>query len=143
MLYALSWFSVITLLALWSLAAWALHALAVWTLSSAGALSSASAGTGGLAWPDWLAPWLPPELAQAVSQWLANLAPLVDSLLQAVPFLASGLTVAAWLVWGLGSLVLLLLGAGLHLVIAVFRRRAGGTGGPTGGQTGGRALQAG
>ena len=35
MSYALSWFVVVLLLALWSLAAWALHTVAVWGLGSA------------------------------------------------------------------------------------------------------------
>lgn len=35
MFHALGRFVVISLLALWSLAAWAVHALAVWTVSSA------------------------------------------------------------------------------------------------------------
>ena len=53
MLYALSWFLVLGLLALWSLAAWAMHVVAVWALSNAGALtgvaSDAASGAGGLA----------------------------------------------------------------------------------------------
>ena len=74
--------------------------------------------------PDWLAPWVPPEVAQWASQLLAGLAPLVDGLLQAAPALAGGLTVATWVIWGIGSVLLVLLGAGLHLLIALWRRRA-------------------
>ena len=44
---------------------------------------------------------------------LSGLAPVVDSLLQAAPALAGGLTVAIWVVWGIGSVLLVLLGAGL------------------------------
>ena len=44
MFYAISWFAVLSLLALWSLAAWALHAVAVWTVSNAGALTGAASG---------------------------------------------------------------------------------------------------
>jgi len=36
--------------------------------------------------------------------------------------------VATWVIWGLGSVLLVLLGAGLHLLIAMWRRRGGGTG---------------
>jgi hypothetical protein len=128
MFYALSWFVVITLLALWSLAAWALHAAAVWVVSSAGALSGATSGAGAMPLPDWLAPWLPPEIAQWASQLLSGFGPLVDSLLQAAPALAGGLTVATWVVWGIGSALLVLLGAGLHLLIALWRRRSGAGG---------------
>ena len=133
MFYALSWFVIVALLALWSLAAWALHAVVVWTVSHAGALSGAASGVGGIALPDWLAPWVPTELVQAISQLMAGLAPLVDSLLQAAPALAGGLTVAAWVVWAIGGVLLLLLGAGLHVLIALWRRRSGGGAGPNAG----------
>jgi hypothetical protein len=128
MFYALSWFVVFSLVALWSLAAWALHAVAVWTVSNAGALSGAASGVGTLSLPGWLSPWVPPELMQAITQWTAALGPWVDSLLQAAPALAGGLTVATWVVWGIGSVLLVLLGAGLHLLIALWRRRGGGRG---------------
>lgn len=128
MFYALSWFVVVALLAFWSLAAWALNAVAVWTVSNAGALSGAASGVGSIRLPDWLGPWVPPEIAQSVSQMLAGLGPVVDSLLQATPALASGVTVATWVVWGIGSALLLMLGAGTHLLVALWRRRGSGTG---------------
>lgn len=128
MFYALGWFVVVSLLALWSLATWALHAVAVWTVSNAGALSSAASGAGTLSLPGWLAPWVSPELVQSMTQSMAALGPWVDSLLQAAPALAGGLTVATWVVWGIGSVLLVLLGAGLHLLIALWRRRGGGSG---------------
>ncbi len=133
MFYALSWFAVASLLALWSLAAWSLHAVAVWTVSNAGALSGAASGVGGIALPGWLAPWVPPELMQALALLMSELGPLVGSLLQAAPALAGGVTVATWVIWGIGSLLLLMLGAGLHLLIALWRRRGGGGSGPSAG----------
>ena len=66
---------------------------------------------------------------------MGALAPFIDRLLQAAPALAGGLTVATWVVWALGSVLLVLLvllGAGLHLLIALLRRRGGGIG-PNGG----------
>ena len=123
MLYALGWFAVIALLALWSLATWALHAAAVWTVANAGALTEAGSGAGTITLPDWLAPWMPPEIAQWASQPMAGLAPLVESLLQAAPALAGA--VATWVIWVVGSVLLVLLGAGLHLLIALWRRRGG------------------
>jgi hypothetical protein len=133
MFYALSWFIVVALLALWSLAAWALHAVAVWTLTNAGALSGAASGVGTMALPDWLAPWVLPQVAHWASQAMAGLAPFIDSLLQAAPALAGGLTVATWVIWGIGSVLLVLMGAGLHLLIALLRRRGGGGSGPRAG----------
>lgn len=132
MFYALSWFLVLALLALWSLAAWALHAVAVWTFSSAGALSGAASGAMSL--PAWLAPWVPPEIAQWASQAMAGFGPVVDGVLQAAPALAGAVTVATWLVWGIGSVLLVLLGAGLHLFIALWRRRRAKARGPGAGR---------
>ena len=126
MFYALSWFAVFALLALWSLATWALHAVAFRAVSNAGALTGAASGAGSITVPDWLAPWVPPDVAQWADQLMAGLAPFVDSLLQVAPALAGGLTVATWVIWGIGSVLLVLLGAGLHLLIAIMRRRGGG-----------------
>ena len=135
MFYAISWFFVVVLLALWSLAAWALHAAAVWAVSNAGTLTGAASDAGTITVPDWLAPWVPPEAAQWVSQVMAGVAPFVDSLLQAAPALADGLTVATWVIWGMGSILLVLLGVGLHLLIALWRRRGGNGSGPRGGSS--------
>lgn len=126
MLYALSWFMVLLLLALWSLSVWALNALAVWTLSSAGQLNLPEVGTEALALPAWLAPWVPPELVQAVASTWAAFGPSVEWLLQAVPLLAGGVSILSWVVWGLGSFLLLLLGGGLHVLIAVLKRKKPG-----------------
>ncbi len=128
MLYALSWFFVFSLFALWSLAAWAVHAVAVWTVSNAGALTGVASDVEGLRLPEWLVPWVPPEIAQAMTSLLSGFAPVVESLLQTAPALASGLTMATWVIWGLGSALLLLLGAGLHLLVAMWLRRGGGPG---------------
>lgn len=130
MLYALSWFFVLAALALWSFATWAIHAIAVWTVSNAGELSGAASAAGSVALPDGLAQWIPPELAHWASQAMGGMAPLIDSLLQAAPALAGGLTVAAWVIWGLGAALLLLLGAALHLLIAVLRSRVAQAAGP-------------
>lgn len=141
MFYLISWFFVVALLAMWSLAMWALHGVAAWTVSSAGALTSAASGAGAPALPDWVAPWVPTELVQVTKALMAGFGPLVDSLLQAAPMLASGLTFVTWVVWAIGSALLLLLGAGLHLGIALLRRRGDGGGGGSGPKAG-RSLAA-
>jgi hypothetical protein len=128
MLYALSWIVIFVMLALWSLAAWALHSVAIWTVANAGSLSGAVSGAAtvasSLALPEWLAPWVPPVLVEALPQLMVGLAPLISSLLQAAPALADGLTLAAWLGWGIGSVLLILLGVGLHMAIVIWRRRS-------------------
>ncbi len=126
MFYALSWSVVALLLAAWSLALWALHALGTWALTQAGSLASREAGSPAPATlpavPDWLAPWLPEGWAALLQGGLAALGPLVQQLLEAMPALAGGLTLAAWLVWGLGTFVLMILGAALHGLVALWRR---------------------
>ncbi|MDZ7858034.1 hypothetical protein [Sphaerotilus sp.] len=125
MFYALSWAVVFSLLALWSLAAWALHGIAVWTISNAGVLTGAASGVETLRLPEWLVPWIPPETVQAITALFAGLAPTIDSVLQAMPLLADGLTIVSWVIWGLGGMLLVLLGVGLHLLIALWRSRGG------------------
>jgi len=128
MLYALTWLFIFSLLAIWSLAAWSLHAIAVWAVSNAGTLTGTALGVEGLRLPTWLVPWVPPEIAQAMTSALSGLAPVVESLLQAAPAVAGGLTFATWVIWGLGGALLVLLGAGLHLLVAMWRGRGGGSG---------------
>jgi len=127
MFYALSWLVIFVMLVLWSIAAWALHAVAFWTVSNAGALSGAVSGAAtvasNLALPEWLAAWVPPVLLEAIPNLMVELAPFINDLLKSAPALADGLTVAAWLGWGIGSVLLMLLGVGLHIVIAIWRRR--------------------
>jgi hypothetical protein len=134
MFYALNWFLVLGLLALWSLAAWAFHAVTVWTIANAGVLADATGASAGLHTPEWLAPWLPAELTTAVNSVVSALKPAVESVLGWAPSLAGGLSVAVWVVWGMGSVLLIGLGAVLSGLIALARRQASGslrgTGGP-------------
>lgn len=127
MFFAISWVVVFCLLALWSLTAWAFHAVAVWAISNAGTLTDTASGAVStvqdLRLPEWLAPWVPPEIIQAMTALLSGLAPAAESLLAAAPSLASGLSVAIWAIWGFGSLLLVFLGVGLHLLMAMWRRR--------------------
>ncbi|MEO3714454.1 hypothetical protein [Roseateles flavus] len=129
MAYALSWFLVACLLAAWSLALWALHGLAVWVLAQLGGPKGPEApeagGAGGPALPalpDWLEPWMPAQWVEALQSGLALLAPAAQQLLEALPLMTGGVTAVAWLVWGAGSVLLVVLGAVLHGLIALCRR---------------------
>ncbi len=130
MFYALSWFVIFVILVLWSLVAWALHAVAVWTVSNAGALSGAVSDAATVArnpgLPEWLAPWVPPVLVESIPNLMVGLASLINALLQASPALAEGVTVAAWIGWGIGSALIALLGVGQHMIIVIWKRRARG-----------------
>ena len=129
MFYAISWFFSLALLALWSMACWGVHAVTVWAVSGAGTLAgSGPALAGQVVLPDWVAVWLPPALAQEFGVWIASAGPVVQSALEAVPALSGAISVLAWVVWGVGALVLLALAIGIHVLIAVLRRRSAGTG---------------
>jgi hypothetical protein len=122
--YALNWFAVLSLLALWSLGAWAFHSIAAWMVSNAGVLAGGSGPTEALRVPDWLAPWIPSELAVAFTSMLSVFTPAVEAMLDWAPALAGGLSVAVWVVWAVGSALLVVLGLVLSGLIAVLRSRA-------------------
>jgi len=122
--YALGWSVVFILLALWSLAAWAFHSIAAWTVSNAGVLAGGSGAIEGLRVPDWLTPWIPPELALAFTSMLSAFIPAIEAALNPVPALAGGLSVAVWAVWGVGSALIVILGLVCSRLITVLRRRA-------------------
>jgi hypothetical protein len=112
------------LLALWSLAAWAFHSIAAWTLSNAGVLTGGSGAIEGLRAPDWLTPWIPPELTLAFTSMLSASTPVIDAALNHAPALAGGLSVAVWAVWGIGSALIVILGLVCSRLISVLQRRA-------------------
>jgi hypothetical protein len=122
--YALSWSVVFILLALWSLAAWAVNSIAAWTISNSGVLAGGSGALDGLRAPDWLAPWLPSELALAFTSMLSAFIPAIEAALSQAPALAGGLSVVIWVVWGVGSALIVILGLVCSGLIAVLRRRA-------------------
>ena len=110
MVLALIWVGVLALVAFWSFAAWALYALTAWALANAGALTGVPGMVDALNLPQWLAPWLPPELAAIFPAMLAAIRPLVDVVIGVAPAMAGGLSVLAWIAWALGSAVILALG---------------------------------
>jgi hypothetical protein len=126
-LYVISWSVVLLLLALWSSTAWAFHAIAVWTVTNSGALAGSSGAIEGWRAPDWLAPWLPPEIALAFTSMLSAFVPAIEALLGQAPALAGGLSVAIWVIWGIGTVLLVALGLVSSGFIAVLRRRWGGS----------------
>ncbi len=120
MLLALSWIVVVVLLVLWTLGAWATHAAVGWAAVNAGSLGGI--GLDGLGLPQWVLAWLAPELVQALTTLLAGLATAGEGLLQSLPALAGGLGVAVWVLWAVGALLLVTLGAAAHLLAVAVRR---------------------
>ncbi len=124
MFHAISWFVILSLLAFWSLAAWAFHAVAAWTASNAGVLAGGTGATTTFGVPYWLAPWIPSELATALASTMAALTPAIEAVLGWAPALAGGLSVVVWVVWAIGSALLVVAGILLSAMIAVLRRRS-------------------
>jgi len=122
--YALSWSVVFVLLALWSLAAWTFHSIVAWTVSNSGALLGGPGALEGLRTPEWLAPWTPPEFALALTSLQSAFVPAIEAVLNQAPALAGGLSVVTWVVWGIGSLLLVILGLVCSALISALRRRA-------------------
>jgi hypothetical protein len=107
------WIVVALLLALWSLGAWGLHALL--TLDAT-ALSDLKPMVERIPYGELLSRWVPGwqdlvhlliDLTQTVLGWIGGAAPVV-----------------VWVAWGVGALLLLLLGGLLSLVVALIRKSA-------------------
>ena len=124
MLYAVSWFFVLALLAIWSVCVWLAHSLAVWSLTSVGAMAGQSSQIDRLPVPEWVAVWIPPDVMPALKASFAAVLPWLESALSALPSLASWLAPLAWMVWGLGFLVLAVCAVALHALISMTRRSA-------------------
>jgi hypothetical protein len=81
--------------------------------------------------PDWLEPWVPPELAAALTSIVLAATPAIETVLGWAPALAGGLSVVVWVVWAIGSIVLIVLGVVLIGMVAVLRRSAFGKASPS------------
>lgn len=121
MLYWLIWFIIFSLLLLWSLAAWAFQAAVAWTISHAGTLAGGVGGIDALQIPNWLAPWISPEIMASVNSMMVALAPSIEGLLAWAPATATGISVLIWVGWGIGGGFLIFLGFLATGLIAVLR----------------------
>lgn len=110
MLHALTWFLVISLLLAWSLAAWAFHAIASWAAEQSGSLAGSTEAILALSMPEWLAPWVPQGWWNSGVSVLSELAPLLNSVLGAMPSLTGPLSILVWVVWTVGACLIVILG---------------------------------
>lgn len=124
MVIALVWFGVLALVALWSFSAWALYALTAWALANAGALTGVPGLVDALNLPQWIAPWLPPELAATLPAMVASLKPVIDLVVGWAPAIAGSLSTLAWVAWALGSAVILALGLLASVLVVRYRGRS-------------------
>ena len=120
--YAISWFLVLMLLAIWSLAAGALHAVAAWSTSGIGELVDQAQAVEQMVLPAWVAGWLPSEWMNAIKTSTAAALPWLQSVLSDLPSVAHRFGPMAWWLWGVGTVILLAGGGALHALIASMRR---------------------
>jgi hypothetical protein len=117
MRYLAVWLVVGAGLAFWSLGVWLLHAFGIWSLTHVGALWNPAQMAGQTALPAWIAVWIPADLLGNIQVTAAAVLPWLQSLLAGVPLTTGWLDIAAWIVWALGAVALVFLGAGLHAVL--------------------------
>ena len=124
MLLAIAWFVVLALLSAWSICVWLLHSIAVWSATGAGSLVVQSKQIGGLALPNWVSVWVPPDLMLALKSSVSTVLPFVESAMGTLPAAAAWLSPLAWMVWGVGALLLMAIGAVIHVAMTMMKKRA-------------------
>lgn len=122
MLYVITWFLVLSLLAIWSGCVWLGHSLVVWSLASIGAMAGQSQQIERLPVPQWVEIWIPPEMVLAFKTSLEAVLPWLESVIAALPSLGNWLAPLAWVVWGIGFVLLALGAVALHALIAMARK---------------------
>ena len=124
MLHLISWFLVVALVATWTGCVWVLHALASWSIAGADTLIAESQKIDTFTLPEWIAPWVPPDLMLALKTSLAPVLPWLKAALSALPSPLGWLSPLTWIVWGLGSLILVVVAVLTHTLISVTRTAA-------------------
>lgn len=124
MLYAISWFLVLALLAVWSLGVGLLHSAAVWSLAGMGALVDRAPPLEHLTLPGWIGLWVPSDIIAAIQSSAAAVLPWVQPMLSALPSAADWLGPLSWVLWGVGAVVLGVGGVLLHVAISMTRSAA-------------------
>ena len=74
-------------------------------------------------WPAWLSPWVDPALLQSLQGLVLWLVDLLRPLAPSLEGLGTLLSVAVWLLWGLGLLAALALAVLGHVLIGRRQRR--------------------
>lgn len=124
MWHALVWAPMALLTLLWTGACLALHWLLTGPDWSAGAVQDWMGWLERWQIPVWLAAWLPMDAITALKAWLTALGPWIESLLAHAPALLTWLVPLLWIGWGLGVVVLVLLGVMGSVLVAALRRPA-------------------
>lgn len=113
----LLWVVVGVLLAVWTATVW----LGQWLLSAllggAGHLPVKD-----LALPEAWTRWLPQGVSEATTQAIEAAQPLLQVVLDQMPALAGGASVLAWVIWAVGTALLLAAGAASHIGLRWWQR---------------------
>lgn len=118
----LLWAVVAVLWGMWSAVVWACQAVLGALVSGAGHLP-----VGALAMPESWTRWLPQPVSESITQALETAQPWLQALVDGLPVLSGGFTVVAWVVWALGSALLLLAGAASHAGLRAWQRHQAAT----------------
>ncbi len=111
---------------LWTLSAWGVASLIEWSLPllASGDTAQVEAAMRSWAMPAWMTLWVDPlwwQAAQAFALWC------VEGLQAMGPVVSAGvswLVPLVWVSWGLGTLVMLVLAGGLHVLMNTPAQRA-------------------
>lgn len=114
----LLWSVVGVLLAVWSATVWLGQALLSALLGGAGDLPVRD-----LALPEAWTRWLPQGVSESMTQAIETAQPVLQTVLDQMPALASGATVLAWVVWSVGTGLLLAAGLASHAGLRWWQRQ--------------------
>lgn len=114
----LLWLVVGVLLAVWSAVVWLGHLLLTAVISGAGHLPVKD-----LALPEAWTRWIPQGVSESITQGIEAAQPWLQTALDTMPTLASGVSVLAWATWAVGALLLLLAGGASHAGLRWWQRQ--------------------
>lgn len=119
--HLLAWAVVVVLAGLWSLLCWVGHAVLTWDGWAKG-LDWATA-VPELTLPPWLEEMLGLQWVNWARELLISWGPSVHGAMSSLPDLSGWAGGLVWITWGIGTALLLLLGAAASVVIALVRRK--------------------
>lgn len=132
MWYAVTWLVVAGLLLTWTLLAWLADAVVGWVAGlSPAQLADVGQGASEVAQqvgqfpvPEWLGVWWPAGAAEAWSATVAAVLPWAQAAVEHLPGVVGWLSPVVWVLWGLGAVLLLLLGGGASTALHYLTKSA-------------------
>ena len=120
--HVLAWVLVLIVLGGWSLLCWAGHAILTWGGWSQGLDWTQSVGQ--IELPGWMVSVFGLEWVTWLQKLLLDFGPTLHGWVSGLPDVSGWIGGVVWLVWGVGSLVLVFLGMVASGLIAIARRAA-------------------